>query len=143
MSDFNEVKEEEVIEFINGNKKGEVIVKLIVEKGYDLPKAEAFWKAYGVGATATGFIALFDKALVKKDFTDSEVKTFVVAYGTNNTLRHLSSYVTRAKLSRDTRASVFAEIEAKVKANEEARKEEAAKANESKAKTVKKPVVKK
>jgi len=112
---IKEVKKEEAESFLNGRKKAEVVTDLIANKGYDLGKAEKFWDTYGKGLSATGFIEGFDKALLEKDFNAKAVEVYVKANGTANTLRHLSSYVTRAKLGTALRAKFKAEAEAKAK----------------------------
>lgn len=106
MKDLTTIKD--ASKFIDGRNKNEVITALIIDYTGDLAKAEKWWKENGAGTTATGFIGLYDEALVKADLDDKAVEAFVKEYGSANTLRHLSSYKARAKLARDVRASLKA-----------------------------------
>ena len=108
MKDVKTIKD--ATTFINGRTKNEVITDLIIGYTGDLAKAEKWWKDNGAGTMATGFIGLYDAALVKADMDDTKVEAFVKEHGSANTLRHLSSYKARAHLARDVRAAITAKL---------------------------------
>lgn len=109
-----EVEAVEVLDVANyalaeGAKKNDVITDLILNYKLDLAKAEEWWKSNGAKKGVVGFLAGFDSKLVEGNMSDKEVEAYVKENGSANTLRHLSSYLARAKLAEAVRAKILEE----------------------------------
>ena len=89
----------EVIEAVEGLNKNDTLTQLIAEEGFDLKKANAYWKEHGT-KTAVGFAAGFYDTLREGSMSDDTFKA-IIKDGSPNVQKHSGHYDAIRQLTND------------------------------------------
>ena len=89
----------EVVEAVKDLNKNDTLTQLIAEEGFDLKKANAYWKEYGT-KTAVGFAGSFYDKLREGSMSD-EAFYVIITEGSPNVQKHSGHYDAIRKLAND------------------------------------------